>query len=224
MKFTIFHEGSKGELTGDDNWLFTSEEYEENLQGDLSRAEYFERISQTHNYFQQRDISLVVVLIPSKSRIYSHKIPAYPQSEELLLRYTETIIELQNSDITVVNLEKAFANQKEIEQLFYKYDTHWTFEGARLSARQIQKQIDPIIIQNNLQERDFSMNILSEKPFEGDLLDYIPTLKVEWEFFNETEIIDNNPPVLGMFDSIEIPVILVGTSYSADSGGMQKMP
>ncbi len=216
IKFKLFREGSKGELTGAENWLFTTEEFEENLDGEYNRAEYFKKISNVQDYFKQRDISLVLVVIPSKSRIYGDKIAPYPQSEQLRSRYQEAIEALLSSGITVVNLEKTMVNKKEEEQLFYKYDTHWTFEGARFSAEEIGRQIDPILLKQKKNERSFSLRIKNESTFKGDLLDYVPTLKVERETFKEVEIIDNNPPVLGLFDSLEIPVILVGTSYSAD--------
>lgn len=216
LKFSLFKEGSKGELTGRENWLFTTEEFEENLEGEFSRADYFKRISHVQNYFQQRDISLVLVLIPSKSRIYSDQLPGYPPSERQQSRYSDAVETLRSSSINVVNLKQPFLNRKGEEQLFYKYDTHWTFEGALLSAEEIKKQINPILLKQKRNERSFSLTITNELPFKGDLLDYVPALNEEWESYKETEIIDSAPPVLGLFDSLEIPLILVGTSYSAD--------
>jgi alginate O-acetyltransferase complex protein AlgJ len=216
LKFTLFKEGSKGELTGSESWLFTSEEYDEKLNAHMSRETFTGKIREVNDYFQTKDISLVVTLIPSKSRIYSEKILSYPQSEPVKKRYIKALEDLESSGVTTIDLEKAFNLKKENSQLFYRYDTHWTYEGTKTASEELSKAIDPLKTIYTLSERQFLLNEEKAVPFRGDLLDYVPSFKPELESYRKIETIDKNPPVLGLFDSVEIPVILVGTSFSAD--------
>ena len=223
IKNPLFKEGNKGVLVGNENWLFTTEEYDESLIANLTRSEFFDYVQEVDSYFKERDISLIVSPLPSKSRVYSDKISRYPLPEIINNRFDSTIAELKESQIQYIDLGIHFSNQKEFHQLFYKYDTHWTLDGTSAAARLISEKVAPLKTLYDLEERSYVVNKESKSFFEGDLLNYVPSFKKKvlnfkmQETYKTLEIEDLNPPKLGLFDSPEIPVLLVGTSYSDDS-------
>ena len=216
IKFSLFKEGNNGVLIGSDIWLFTTEEFDESLTENQNRSEFFKRIEHVNRIFKDKNIFLIIALIPSKTRTYEEKISQFKSPEKVHLRYGRALEELSSKEINFADLDKRFQRSKAGNPLFYKYDTHWTYEGAMAAADEIYAVAKNLIEKYDLPERAYYMNEESPALFEGDLLQYIPSYKPLMETYYNIEVIDGDPPVLDLFDSPEIPVILVGTSYSFD--------
>lgn len=222
LKFRLFHEGSSGVLIGENDWLYTTEEYDENLNGEMDYETFSSKVEEVSRHFQNEGITLAVVLVPSKSRIYKNRIPRFEPSETIDSRYNEALKFFSSLAIPTVDLKSAFEQSEDQNSLFYRYDTHWTYTGSSVAANAIATEIQPYMEKYNLSRRSYSIYKQMKTAFKGDLLSYVPALrssiekKKQWETFLELELIDSDPPEIGLFDDPEIPVILVGTSYSFD--------
>lgn len=79
----------------------------------------------------------VLVLPPSKVSIY----PEYARygSGEVIKTPVDIVADYleENSDIKVVRLKEALLDAKEIEQVYFKEDTHWNEAGAYVAYKQI---------------------------------------------------------------------------------------
>jgi alginate O-acetyltransferase complex protein AlgJ len=223
LEYTLFKSGRDGVLVGDDGWLFTSEEFTFHPD-DAGLKEKLELAQQAKETFAQQGINFVVILVPSKARIYSDKLgrytfPSYNQND-----YEAFVGELNTLGIPVVNLLEAFTAARANEEVFLKTDTHWTTYGARLAALELAKVVGEKNLLPSLASTTFTTTPADAATrHEGDLLNYLPL-----GFFQErlgpafdditeqtTEQTSENSGG-GLFGSSSIPVTLVGTSYSAN--------
>lgn len=223
LRYHLFREGNSGVLIGNDNWLFTAEEYDEQLSPQINRTDFFLRAAQYKSNLAEQGIDLQVILIPSKSRIYSEKIDRYGFSEPLSRRYESSVEEFESLGITVVNLLTQFSSTDKKEELFYQFDTHWTIKGTEAAAAATALTAAPLLYESSTGKRQYRISDSAEMKFAGDLLPFVPALEKNilendlQESYREIELVDDNPPTLGLFDDPVIPVLLAGTSYSYDS-------
>ena len=221
IRYALFAEGVDGVIVGSDGWLFTAEEYGAGIEYDMSQEETLAFIDDAATKLRHRGVELVVLPLPSKTRLYTsyvrHRIP--PAAIEI--RYADFLNELRNRHITHIDMLEVFRNA-DSTRLFFHTDTHWTSAGARLAARAVRSTVLPIISKNGAHARIFISEKTERASAVGDLLAYLPTRIHFGRSLPHTEYItpfhttELNPPDSGLFDTPRIPVILVGTSYSAD--------
>ncbi len=219
--FVLFEEGKKGVLIGQDGWLFTNEEFEypegfgENIQNNKKFIlEVFEKLN-------TQNIKLVVVPVPSKARIYKHKLGKYNFPSYWEGQYQALISFLEGSNISSVNIFDIFEENKS-ENIYLKTDTHWTPLGARLASLKIDYYITSKFPYLSWPLTKFKSKKMEEGDYEGDLMRYTVNgasaekfgLKkdhfLKWETVSTEDVEEN------LFGEVNIPVTLVGTSYSAN--------
>lgn len=202
LSFKVFGEGVKGVLIGNDGWLFTDEEF--------SQPEgYLENIKNNQDYIlsvqkELSDIRLLIVPIPAKSRVYEDKLGRYKIPDYRRNIYAEFIEFLNENNIGNVNLLSVYEGHKD-QELYYKTDTHWTPAGAALTAQNILKPISNI---------KFKIKEKEVVYFTGDLVKYTSENGFLQERYTDYDIIGGNNDDL--FGDQYFPVVLIGTSYSAD--------
>jgi hypothetical protein len=93
----------------------------------------------------QRNVRLVIVLIPDKEQVYREHVPAkyHPIPPSALYELEEA---LRSRDIPVVNLLDAFRMEAAKPRLLYwTDDTHWNPDGIRLAAEVTWPVIRPLV-------------------------------------------------------------------------------
>lgn len=226
--YMIFNEGRGGVVVGRDGWLFSGEEFswprdaEKNVRANL---DYIRAIQKDLN---DKNIALVVGLVPAKARIHDKKLESHKPPARRQALYDVVIRNLVDGGIIVVDLRDALKSRDDADG-FLRTDTHWSQAGAARAAAKIadnarvlagQRNIDLPLLKGGITKNPESVT------HEGDLLRYIPLgpLKVlgpapdhlATDKF-EASADQNADSGVGLFDDVAIPVTLVGTSYSADA-------
>ncbi|MFP4313017.1 MAG: alginate O-acetyltransferase AlgX-related protein [Alphaproteobacteria bacterium] len=229
INYALYEEGMQGVLIGDDGWLFTSEEfeYQENYRENFKiNTDFIIKVAQ---HFEDNNINLVIAPVPAKSRVYENNLGRYnfPAYKDDI--YASFVQKMENRNIIVADvLPKMLQKDQNAKHpaLFLKTDTHWTPQGAKLSAQYIAKTIQKNFADKNFEEKKFAIQKVDSKKLEGDLTRYIPVemfqnIKAENIAVYETAAMqddakDGADMSSMLFDDSTPEIALVGTSYSAD--------
>ncbi len=218
LSYGLFREGRRGVLVGTDGFLFSAEEYESDPNAQVNLAANVDFVASSAKRIGMSGSKLIVALVPAKARIYPDQTGRYIWPPEPQMRIERALELMQDKGISAINLAEPLENAKAKEQVFLKTDTHWTSYGASVAAGAIAKRAREIAELGD----EVPVALSSEKPtpHKGDLLRYIrlgpfsetagpdPDMLVTW-----TAKVETDETLLG---DTEIPVALVGTSYSAD--------
>jgi alginate O-acetyltransferase complex protein AlgJ len=224
LSYAFFNTANKGVVIGKDGWFFTREEFELPLNFSEELATKQEWVQTASNYLKSKGSRLIVVPLPSKARIYRNHLPKGSTLPAATLPiYGAFVTSLRDAKIDVVALDEVMQSLANDRQLFLKTDTHWTPEGAQLTAKAIAAYLD------DLEYPHLGMTITKEnrsETLDGDLLRFVPTgMWQKWigpygEEISRYTLTQQIPEVEGdgaLFADAVIPFTLVGTSYSAIS-------
>jgi alginate O-acetyltransferase complex protein AlgJ len=224
LDYALFREGRDGVLVGNDGWLFTSEEFKAYPDGEKAMQEKLELASAAQKILAAQSSELLIVIVPSKARIYEENLGRYTlptYTRELYQMFAE---KLASRGITVVELTIPLMTAKLEHDVFLKTDTHWTPYGADVAAKEVARVISKSALLPSLTTTPFTTR---EKEtvtsYKGDLLSYLPLGAFQQRLgpafdslFERTTSPTDNPMGGGLLGSSTIPVTLVGTSYSAN--------
>lgn len=223
LTFSLFREGRPGVLIGQRNWLFVNEEffsfnpqalsYQANLRFMLAVAGYLERLG----------IRLLVAPIPAKASIYPERLGRYALPESAQARYGAFLADLAALGIPAVDLRAPMLAAKPQELMFLPSDTHWTPQGAKVSAAAIAAEVAEAELFPALGEQPYQLIKVGKERHRGDLRTFLPFGFLEPLMRFPPDRLERfvAEPVGGLgsdlFAEVHIPVALVGTSFSADS-------
>ncbi len=105
-------------------------------------------ISRLSQGFQERGMTLVVLLVPEREQMYLRALP--PEEQAGLMHGSELMEEIESrltrEGTPVVNLMPIFRNATEQgRRLYWRDDTHWNDAGIRLAAEEIWKVVEPLL-------------------------------------------------------------------------------
>ncbi len=203
LKFLFFQEGLSGVILGREGWLFTDEEFTFNPEALKENQSYIDNILLR---FKKENIKILILPVPSKARIYQKFInQEYPSY--LGGAYDDFLSYLDERDASYINLSALF---QEKDGLYYKTDTHWTPKATQLVTNEIVEQ--NFISSTN---DNFRLIESDREVFEGDLVKYTDAHQYSKE--NVTLLkTANNETSNDLFLEKYFPIVLIGTSYSAD--------
>lgn len=218
--YAVFNEGLDGVISGKDGWLFTSEEYEAGSEFEAQREDSIKEIALTVQQLEGLGIDVVVALLPDKARVMSENlITERPLSVEN--RYHQTLTDLADLGINAVDLLAPLLTAKDSSRVFMRADTHWSPEGARVVARSLA----PYIKMTVSSELVFTTSELGDAKHRGDLINFLDTGPFASVLGLDDEVIpifrtlqasnESNDLGISLFGDVDVPVVLVGTSYSA---------
>jgi alginate O-acetyltransferase complex protein AlgJ len=230
IDYHFFLEGKPGVVIGDDNWLFTEEEFVATSQSETSLRENLSFIHWADKQLRSNGIQVVVSLVPAKARVMADKLlDRQPVSVHQSL-YPALLAFCKLYGIPVVDGLQAMQDNSLSAALFFRYDTHWTPEGANLVAAKTAELINQRTSALQLVRQEFITESSQVSEHKGDLLNFLPLspwfegLMPAPEFFKPSHTyIDANESALfgetepdGNLSSATVDVALVGTSYSAN--------
>lgn len=137
IKTTFGDQGSNKVSEGNDNWLFYYETLPETKLANFKKEQFSkagEYINKYSEYAASRGKQFVYVICPDKFRIYGDKLTCYSPGLYLRNDIVDEFAEYLKThyDFPVIYQRQELL-QKKMEtghDLFYRYDTHWTEEGA----------------------------------------------------------------------------------------------
>lgn len=206
VKWGMFQEPATGAVAGRGGWLFTAEEFAE-PRDTRDFAQELERISTT---LAADEIALVPVVVPDKARMQAHRLKR-GRSAGFERRYDWALAQIRDAGLVAIDLREALG----FADSYMRTDTHWSPEGARMSATAIAKALGDF----DIPMAEVDTNQTGAKAFDGDLLSFVATGRYRDLVGPEPERIKTFETSVattgGLFGAADIPVALVGTSFSA---------
>ncbi|PMZ94270.1 hypothetical protein C1X75_19225 [Pseudomonas sp. FW305-17] len=213
-RFQLFGEGTQGVVLGKDGWLYTSQEYRVPNDLDANLASQLKQIAQVEQQLAEHGKHLVLLPLPMKLDIYaSHAGRAFDPRVASL--YDRFVADLQLRRLDVVPLRDAYLRNLTGPRLFLKSDTHWSPDGARLSAYELARQRPRL-----LGDQVYVSHKAGDKTVKGDLMNYLQFdhARLAPQFGgNPIELYETLKAAQGsdeLFAEQAQSLLLVGTSYS----------
>ena len=225
LDFTLFNEGRPGVVLGRNQWLFSDEEFkpwpnaEQNVAGNYALVEGVRQTLKAHG------VKLVMAVVPSKVRLYpEHMGDARPASIHADL-YRDFHAQLAASQIIAPDLLGPLQQAKQGgAQVFLRTDTHWTPDGAQVAAQQLAAAIGSQFPLSG-EPQQFVTEAEKTEQHNGDLERFLPMDPLFSNLMPPSEPLEKRSTRAAndqadsedaLFADSEVPVTLVGTSYSAN--------
>jgi alginate O-acetyltransferase complex protein AlgJ len=229
LDYKVFNEGRPGVILGRDQWLYTDEEFDPVANGEQIEAENFALIRGVREQLKQQGVQLVMAILPAKARLYPEHIGEQTPAALHADLYQKFHAQAQQAGIIAPDLLAPLQQAKQQGQMFLRTDTHWTPMGAEVVAQHLGMAIAAQAPLSG-EPQQYQTKPVKTEAYKGDLTTFLP---LDPLFSNllpqpdelqqrETTVVNNageNATADGsdaLFASNDIPVALVGTSYSAN--------
>lgn len=224
LDFKLFNEGRPGVVLGRDQWLYSDEEFnpivneQQNLQGNYALVE---GVRQT---LKEKGVKLVMAIVPAKVRLYPEHLDEVKPSSIHQNLYQDFHARVAADKILAPDLLGPLQQAKQNgQQVFLRTDTHWTPEGAEIAANTLAKTIAEQSPLSGEPQR-FVTTPAEKVTHKGDLRLFLPLDPLFENMMPAPEPLLKRNTVAAeqpagddaLFANSEVPVALIGTSYSAN--------
>jgi alginate O-acetyltransferase complex protein AlgJ len=226
LRWKLFNAGGPQVWVGRDNWLFLVEELRPWPDAAAIMATRAALVARVQKALAEKGIDLVVTLVPDKSRMVRAELDG-PRARENEGRYRSFLTALRTAGITTVDLASAYTASGGGDQFYFHTDTHWNQAGAALAARATAAAVTTDFDRTHHFTTDAAA---AETDGPGDLLrlmslDKIPDdlpirlrPPVDRQHLETTQEMEKPKASGGLLDDgPEIPVALIGSSFSRNS-------
>lgn len=213
-RYALLREARPGAVVGQDGWLFSTEEVRP-MPSDASLSGIIAHMQDIHAQLASSGITLVVVPLPAKIDVYRDLSPDPAFGEMLEQLYSTFTADLMADGVAVVDARRALLNP--VKPVFFASDTHWTPLGTHLVATAVD--VSGMIAAGSTR---FVLTQKAPKTLSGDLVSFVttesfaPAIGLSRETVAPVELTafgDDSD----LFGTADTDIVLVGTSYSANS-------
>ncbi|MDX1694843.1 MAG: alginate O-acetyltransferase [Ketobacteraceae bacterium] len=224
VQYSLFKEGKSGVIIGNDDWLFSKEEFFAPEKPAYNLTRNLDTISAVAKFLEQQGVALAIAYVPAKVTIYKDKTARQVPSLFMQSLYDDGLEYLASRSPHVIDLTEPLSQLAQDSLAFFRTDTHWTPAGASLAAKHIAQHVENLEL--DLPQKEYRTQTLKSESFHGDLTRFLPLSP--WfaslmpkpdqlethatRLFSDDETQDN----FDLFGDENVPVVLVGTSYSAN--------
>lgn len=220
MRYLVLHGAGDQVQLGKENWLFLSDELRVYEHGQENLQARVDLIAAAASALQQANVHLIVALVPDKSRIYADQLTSTPRPAELKSRYNETYNALQQAGVDSVDLVTPLGDAAQKQEVYYRTDTHWNQNGAKVAAETIAAAVRRSTSDLTVTHYDTqTMGGVKDRP--GDLirlmgLEHAPHMlrPAPDKEASVTTTRSETDTDQSLFGDSQVPVVLCGTSYS----------
>jgi alginate O-acetyltransferase complex protein AlgJ len=221
LRYQLLRTGKPGVIVGTNDWFYSDEEF----RPEINSAERIDRsIREIHRIRDRLAVAgteLLVVPLPHKSDVYPENLSTVFDRAKGHEQYTSFVQRLTDSGIHVADTRHVLTEGKAEQPVFFKTDTHWTPYGARLVAEKVAEAAGSLKTWN---ETDFELAEAEAVSFWGDLVSFVTDedygsmagLEQENAVLWQASAADTDGAVDLFGAETEFPVVLVGSSYSAN--------
>lgn len=224
LDYKLFNEGRPGVVLGREQWLFSDEEFKPTAGADQLMQDNLALIRGVRDNLQRQGVHLVLAIIPAKARIYSEFLGEEQPASLHGDLYNQFHAQARQANVFAPDLQAPMEQAKARGQVFLRTDTHWTPLGAEVAAQTVAEAVSR---QKLLQAEPqaYVTDAGSSAPYKGDLTNFLPLDPLFSELLPAPDNLQKRTthPAAGNADSgdalfadSQIPVALVGTSYSAN--------
>lgn len=220
LRYSLLRGSNDQVRSGKEDWLFLTEELRYDPNGLQNMATRVELVQQVSTLLSQKNIQLIVALVPDKARLYQDKLAINSYAITNQPRYGQALQRLQAAHIAAVDLLTPLEQSRSKTAVYYTTDTHWNQTGAQLAAQAIADQVKSLGVP--LKKAEFSTSLAptaTERPGDLTRLMGIHTLpaslrpRSDMEAEATTQQLGNNAGG-GLFGDNTLSAVLTGTSYS----------
>jgi alginate O-acetyltransferase complex protein AlgJ len=225
LDYSLFNQGRPGVVLGREDWLYSDEEFKPvaNAQGNIQ--DNWELIQGVRHYLAERDVQLLLAIVPAKARLYPEYIGDTPPASLHSDLYQRFQARARQAKLLAPDLLQPLQQAKQQGAVFLRGDTHWTPRGAEAVAQQLSRSIRRAApLQGEPQA--FVTETVASKAYTGDLTRFLPLDPLFAELLPEPDRLQPRQtrpaePMTAagddaLFGDSQVPVALVGTSYSAN--------
>ncbi|MEW6461329.1 alginate O-acetyltransferase [Ectopseudomonas khazarica] len=221
LEYLAFGEGRSGLVIGDGGWLYSDEEFDPVPDAQRQMRDNLALIRGVQRQLEQRDIHLVLAILPAKTRLYpEHTGEHHPSALQTSL-YPRFHRAVRNAGIAAPDLLGPLLAGKGKAQMFLRTDTHWTPQGADVTARALSDVVRSAVQLRGEPQR-FVTETVETRAHQGDLTRFLPlaplfeSLLPRADQLQQRETHSAQASSDDLFADSDMPVALVGTSYSAN--------
>jgi len=225
LDYKLFNEGRPGVVLGRDQWLYSDEEFNPIANSEQFEGENLALIQGVRDTLKQHGVQLVLAIVPAKARLYPEHIGKEAPASLHKDLYQQFHAQVQQAGIIAPDLLAPLQQAKAQGQVFLRTDTHWTPMGAEVVAQ----HIGATIAQHTPLSGEPQQYVTEAKPVEaykGDLTSFLPLDPLFSDLLpkpdqlaqRSTKVAEGSGGEGGdsLFGDSQIPVALIGTSYSAN--------
>ncbi|AIZ34007.1 MULTISPECIES: alginate O-acetyltransferase [Pseudomonas] len=224
LDFTLFNEGRPGVVLGRDQWLFSDEEFKPDASAGQQMQDNLALIRGVRDTLQQRNIELVLAIVPAKARVYAEYLgkeqPASLHGE----LFNQFHAQARQANVFAPDLLAPLQQAKARGQVFLRTDTHWTPMGAEVVAQSLGEAVKRQQLLK-AEPQAYITEAGKSAPYKGDLTNFLPLDPLFSDLLPHPDTLQQRTtrPAQtqgegddALFADASIPVALVGTSYSAN--------
>jgi alginate O-acetyltransferase complex protein AlgJ len=228
LDFKVFNEGRPGVILGRDQWLYTDEEFDPVANSEQIEAENFALIRGVRDQLKQHGVQLVMAIVPAKARLYPEHIGEQTPAALHADLYQQFHAQAQQAGIVAPDLLAPLQQAKQQGQVFLRTDTHWTPMGAEVVAQNLGKAITTQMPLSG-QPQQYQTAPVKTEAYKGDLTTFLPLDPLFSNLLPKPDELQQRSTTAvenaagestngddALFANNDIPVALVGTSYSAN--------
>ncbi|MFB4393452.1 MULTISPECIES: alginate O-acetyltransferase [unclassified Pseudomonas] len=224
LDFKLFNEGRPGVVLGREQWLFTDEEFKPTAGAEQLMQENLALVRGIRDTLQRQGTQLVLAIVPAKTRLY----PEYLDKEQPASLHSELFnqfhAQVRQANVFAPDLLAPLEQAKARGQVFLRTDTHWTPMGAEVVAQALAEAVGRQKLLSG-EPQAYITEAGASAPYKGDLTNFLPLDPLFSNLLPKPDTLQQRStrPVSAeneagdaLFADTQIPVALVGTSYSAN--------
>lgn len=227
IDYVLFREGRPGVVVGEQDWLYTDEEFRTYPDAETQIAMHLDMVPAVRDALARHGSRLVVAVLPAKARVYPEFLGRQRPAALHVGLYDRALAAVRRHEVLAPDLLAAMIQCKPRQAAFLRTDTHWTAAGARCVARQIGQEVLAAGLAAPAAQA-YRTRVEAHDVHRGDLVKFLP-LDPYFDVLlppgdpievHRTETAAGATPAGGLDLLDEVPrpeVVLVGTSYSADT-------
>ncbi|MBL0949982.1 MAG: cell division protein FtsQ [Pseudomonas sp.] len=207
------------------DWLFLADEMKIHTDAEANARARVEKVRALDAWLATRNIRLLVVLVPDKSRIAADRLCGLSRSASLAERASTWQRWAQQAGVTTVELAPTLAPLG--SAAFLRTDTHWSEAGAEQAAQQVAAAVRTLGI-TPTPAKQWQRSVGPEQVRPGDLvrlagLDWLPeglqpaverVAPSQFSAATDDEALSEDD----LFGDSQLPnIALIGTSFSRNS-------
>lgn len=221
LEYLAFGEGRAGLVIGQDGWLYSDEEFDPVAGGQRQLRDNLELIRGVQQHLAQQDVHLLLAIVPAKSRLYPEHAGAHRPSALQRSLYPRFHRAVRDAGIAAPDLLGPLQAGKQQAPMFLRTDTHWTPQGAEVAARALSEVVRSAVPLRG-EPQEFVTETLETRAHQGDLTRFLPLGPLFESLLPSADTLQlRQTHAAGgggdaLFAEADLPVALVGTSYSAN--------
>jgi len=214
--------------SGCPGWLFLTDEMRINRHARTNAETKAGVVRDVQQYLAKRGITLLVAVVPDKSRIASAQLCALRRPAQLQDRVVAWIDSLNKAGVAAIDLTPPL--QPLGAEAYLRTDTHWSETGSAAAAKAVAKHVQTLGI-SATPRKDFAVKVQAPARRPGDLvrlagIEWLPVaLQPTPETVAATQISEKAAEAQSSGDNLDdlfgddnLPnVALIGTSFSRNS-------